>query len=104
MEAAGAGSALPSGLPPPHAAELSPWFGEGGPRRGCRCLAAPSKDSSSQGPPGHISLADHIQAGPVWRTAAGEEVQTSGAFLTESRQGVEFFFLAIAQRGPLLSC
>lgn len=43
MEAAGAGSALPSGLPLPHAAELSPWFGEDVPQAGLQVPGSPQQ-------------------------------------------------------------
>ena len=59
----------------------------------------PSKDS--QGPPGHISLADHITALLVWRTETGEEVWAPGAFLAKSQQGMQIFFFKCSSALPI---
>lgn len=64
---------------------------------------SPSKDS--QGPPGHISLADHIAALLVWRTETGGGGVGARGFPSQIPAGnANFFFSNAAPHCPFPSC
>ena len=98
-------SALPSSLPPPHAAELSPPPGGGMPLGVTGSAWQPQQGQSvDRARQATSPLLITSQACLSGGQRLGEEVWAPGAFLAESQQGMQIIFSTASLHCPFPSC